>query len=46
MFIDSHVHLDDKRFDEDRDILIKSLRDNDVELVVNIGADLETSINL
>ncbi|MFY9214005.1 MAG: TatD family hydrolase [Tissierellaceae bacterium] len=45
MFIDSHVHLDDKRFDEDRDILIKSLRDNDVELVVNIGADLETSIN-
>ncbi len=44
MFIDSHVHLDDKRFDLDRDMLIKSLRDNGVELAINIGADLETSI--
>ncbi|MDR7869663.1 MAG: TatD family hydrolase [Tissierellaceae bacterium] len=45
MFIDSHSHLDDERFDGDRDILIKSLKDNNVDLVINIGADLETSIN-
>lgn len=45
MFIDSHSHLDDKRFDGDRDILIKSLKENKVDLAINIGADLETSIN-
>lgn len=43
MFIDSHAHLDDERFDEDREILIKSLMDNNIDLVLNIGADLETS---
>lgn len=44
MFIDSHAHLDDDRFDLDRDILIKNLKDNKIELVLNIGADLETSL--
>ena len=44
MLIDSHVHLDDKRYDGDRDRLIKSLRDDGLELVINIGADLQTSI--
>lgn len=45
MLIDSHVHLDDKRFDDDREYLIQNLKDNGVELVINIGADLQTSIN-
>lgn len=45
MFIDSHSHLDDERFDQDRDILIKSLKDNKVDIAINIGADLQTSIN-
>lgn len=45
MFIDSHAHLDDKRFDEDRDILIKGLKDNGIDIAINIGADLQTSIN-
>ena len=45
MFIDSHSHLDDERFNQDRDILIKSLKENKVDLAINIGADLETSIN-
>lgn len=44
MIIDSHVHLDDKRFNRDRDLLIKSLEKNGVELAINIGADLKTSI--
>lgn len=44
MLIDSHVHLDDRRFDEDRHILIENLRNNNVELVINIGADLKTSL--
>lgn len=42
-FIDSHAHLDDKRFNKDRDELIKSLINNDVEAVLNPGADLRTS---
>ncbi|WP_101772554.1 TatD family hydrolase [Peptostreptococcus faecalis] len=43
MLFDSHAHLNDERFDEDRDELIKSLREKDVDLVVNPGADMETS---
>lgn len=42
-FIDSHVHLDDERFDEDREELIKSLYENDIETVLNLGSDLNTS---
>lgn len=44
MLIDSHDHLDDKRFDRDRDSLIKDLESNGIELVINIGADLKSSI--
>lgn len=41
--IDSHVHLDDSAFDEDRDSLIKSLGDNGIELVINNSSDLPSS---
>ena len=41
--IDSHVHLDDPAFDEDRDSLIKSLGDNGIELVINNSSDLPSS---
>lgn len=44
MLIDSHVHLDDKRFNRDRDSMIKGLKDDGIEMVINIGADLQTSI--
>lgn len=44
MLIDSHVHLDDKRFNSDRDSIIKGLKDDGIEMVINIGADLQTSI--
>lgn len=43
MFIDSHAHLDDERFDEDREILIESLKENNIDLVFNIGADIKSS---
>ena len=43
MLIDSHAHLDDRRFNADRDMLIKSLKENNVDLVLNIGADIKTS---
>lgn len=40
---DSHVHLDDRRFDTDREELISSLGKEGVEFAVNIGADIESS---
>ncbi len=43
MFFDSHAHLNDERFDEDREELIASLNQNGISNVVNIGADLKTS---
>lgn len=42
---DSHAHLDDESFDADREELINSLYDNDVDTVLNPGADLKTSQN-
>lgn len=44
MIIDSHAHLDDTRFNKDRDKLIKELKENGIELAINIGSDLKTSI--
>ena len=43
MLFDSHAHLNDERFDEDREELIRLLRQRDVDLVVNPGADMDTS---
>ncbi|MDF2950367.1 MAG: TatD family deoxyribonuclease [Sedimentibacter sp.] len=42
-FVDSHAHLDDERFNEDREELINSLYENGIETVLNPGADLNTS---
>ena len=44
MLIDSHAHLDDPKFNKDRDRLIKSLKQNDISLVINVGADVSSSI--
>jgi len=44
MLIDSHAHLDDKRFDDDRNEIIKNLESNGVQLVINPGADIPSSI--
>ncbi|MDO5689585.1 MAG: TatD family hydrolase [Tissierellia bacterium] len=41
--IDSHAHLDDPRFDEDRDQLITQLNELGVDLVINPGADRTSS---
>ncbi len=45
MLFDSHAHLNDARFDEDREELIKTLKEKKVDLVVNPGADIESSIS-
>lgn len=43
MIFDTHAHLNDERFDEDRDALIQSCFDENVGLIVNIGCCLESS---
>lgn len=41
--IDSHAHLDDEAFDEDRDEVINGLYENGIDFIVNIGCDLKSS---
>ncbi|HHZ01597.1 MAG TPA: TatD family hydrolase [Tissierellia bacterium] len=41
--MDSHAHLDDKRFNKDRDEIIRYLHDDGIEAVLNPGADLKSS---
>ncbi len=43
MFFDSHAHLNDDRFDDDRDELIASFNQNGICNVINIGADIKSS---
>ena len=43
MLIDTHAHLDDARFDSDRDAMIARAREAGVEHFVTIGCDLTTS---
>jgi len=43
MFIDTHVHLDFSQFDDDRDQIIKNLSTFGVDLVINVGCNLQSS---
>lgn len=44
MFFDSHAHLDDSRYDQCRDAIIASAKENGIKYILNPGADLATSI--
>jgi len=43
MLFDTHAHLDDKRFDDDRDELIRGLPARGVSRVIAPGIDIESS---
>ncbi len=43
MFFDTHAHLNDERFDSDREEFISSLKENGVDNVCEIGFDIESS---
>ncbi len=45
MLFDSHAHLDNKKFDGDRDVVIKRAKESGVSYIMNPGADYESSIN-
>lgn len=42
MLFDTHAHLNDARFDEDRAEVIQRAKDNGVSLIVNVGYNHET----
>ena len=45
MLFDTHAHMDDHAFDEDREVLLESLPDQGIELLMNPGCSLESSRN-
>jgi len=44
VYFESHAHYDDSKFDKDRDKLIPALKKSGVEYIVNVGADIKSSI--
>lgn len=40
MIFESHAHYDDEAFDEDREVLLGSLREQGIGTVINVGASL------
>ncbi|SHJ45494.1 TatD family hydrolase [Hespellia stercorisuis] len=42
MIIDTHAHYDDEQFDTDRETLMDSMKKNDVGIIINSGASLES----
>ena len=42
-FFDSHAHLDDEKFNEDREFLIKSLKEAEITKCISAGYSLEVS---
>ncbi|MDF2592530.1 MAG: hydrolase, TatD family [Clostridia bacterium] len=45
MLFDTHAHLDDDRFDEDRRQIIEQCKAEGVELILNAASNLETSLS-
>ena len=43
MLFDTHAHLDDRAFHNDREELIAGLKDKGISLVMNAGCSLEAS---
>ncbi len=42
MIFESHAHYDDEVFNEDRDELLSKMKENGIENIINISADLES----
>ncbi len=43
MIFETHAHFDDRRFKDDRDEILNSLKDFNIGNVINIGADMKSS---
>lgn len=44
MYFDSHAHLDDRAFNDDRDEIFADLPNHGVGLIMNVGCDLSASL--
>lgn len=44
MLFDSHAHLDDDKFNGDREAVISKIAETGISYVVNVGSDMESSI--
>ncbi len=42
MIFETHAHFDDEAFDEDRDSLLESMRENGIGTIVNVTADYDS----
>lgn len=42
MIFDTHAHYDDKKFDEDRDEILKGLKGYNISTVVNVSSNLQS----
>ena len=45
MIFETHAHYDDEAFDQDRETLLESLKENGIEYVINVGASLQSTKN-
>ena len=45
MLFDSHAHYDDEKFDVDRVELLKKINEEGVTYIINVGADLKSSVS-
>lgn len=43
MIFDTHAHYDDNQFDQDREELLASMKDNGIGTIVDAGSNMETS---
>ncbi|MDE7207206.1 MAG: TatD family hydrolase [Lachnospiraceae bacterium] len=43
MIFETHAHYDDEAFDSDRNALLSSMRENGIEYIVNVGANLKST---
>lgn len=44
MFFDTHAHFDDEKYDGIRDNLMEEMHRNGVDYILNVGADMESSL--
>ena len=44
MIFDTHAHYDDEAFDEDREQLLASFKENGIDAVTNVAARLHWSL--
>ena len=42
-FFDSHCHLNDEKFDDDRDEIIKKLKENEISNCIVAGYNIKSS---